>query len=575
MIPSTKIDLIAGVVLPLDYSNTLKFDNQNQQLNYFSDKIAMSFDKFQYIAISQSEGRIKIAVNIEYQPIQNVHYIHTLNKTGGIHCFYFVTKKNYISESVTEFEVKLDVFQTFQFSVVLKESFVERMHVDRWDSNHKPIWHYVDEGLDYGSEYLLENAYEVEHVGDTVFFLICASKNLEDSTDSNGSYFHHAPSPYTFYILPHNTVTNYNYYDTDGNKLHNLISFSKMLSDNAYIITCNFIPYLPFKFNVSEYSDGYMLTFSKTLSSVTVSSYNLLKLSNTLGNATQALATFDLTTDMNLPASFSKDNAMNYKYESKLLMYPYSYNLLTDWKSDPVVYKNEYFDNFGEQTLQITQNLSHFNKTIYSFEGYKNEVSSRTTAIVNQRVNDIPLLTDAYKNYILTRNASVVSGLGLSVAGGAIGGVASLVAGNYMGALSEGLSAFSSISQEIAKRQDLKNTPDTIRNAGNNINFDLAYDNTSLNIYRYTITEAYKNILASYWQMYGYRICSVTKPNITSRYYHNFLKGYINIDGNIDGSYIDEMEQAFQRGVNFWHYREGDVYFMNYSYDNVEVNLIG
>lgn len=111
-----------------DYKNQLTFANLTAQLNYFNSsgvKIR-SYDNYTYI---KKDGVIKVGENIDN--IIECNYLFYQN-TGFTTKWYFcfITNMEYINENCTAITFETDVFQTWQFQIVYKPSFIEREHVN-------------------------------------------------------------------------------------------------------------------------------------------------------------------------------------------------------------------------------------------------------------------------------------------------------------------------------------------------------------------------------------------------------------------------------------------------------------
>ena len=130
----------------------------------------------------------------------------------------------------------------------------------------------------------------------------------------------------------------------------------------------------------------------------------------------------------------------------------------------------------------------------------------------------------------------------------------------------------------MIKMQDLKNTPDSIRQTGNNAEFDIVDKNIGVNIYYISIKEEYLTRLYNYLYHYGYKCNNFKVPNTRSRYYFNYIKTIgATLSTNIDSEWAEEIKQVYDNGVTIWHYRDANTFkgINNYDYENVQVNLLG
>src|ERR1700752_89375 len=147
--PSTEVRLLS-VPWNNDYRNLMDFDSVAQQTSYMISKSSLFIDEFTY---QRQERTLKVLQNIDMLMFCN--YVMYKNDEYGLNKWFyaFVTAKRYINPFTTELVLETDVFQTWQFDVTFKDSFIERSHVDRWGATGLPLTNTVDEGLEYGSEY--------------------------------------------------------------------------------------------------------------------------------------------------------------------------------------------------------------------------------------------------------------------------------------------------------------------------------------------------------------------------------------------------------------------------------------
>jgi hypothetical protein len=193
--------------------------------------------------------------------------------------------------------------------------------------------------------------------------------------------------------------------------------------------------------------------------------------------------------------------------------------------------------------------------------------------------NELPLLTDAWKQYENTHKASLRTGL--LVQGSMLLGSAALgVATGGIGLVAAGGAAIAfggQIANALIKQQDIKNTPDDLVNTGDDVGLNFIKNNLYITENQYEIESSYKQRLFNYFKHYGYKCNDFKVPNLKSRYYYNYIKTIgCNIDSNIDNKYITRIREIFDKGITLWHYRDETTFkgIENYDYENVEMSLI-
>ena len=137
--PQTDVYLLK-VPLEINDINQLTFSNATAQHNYFNSLPKISVDNFTY---QRKDGTIRYGAN--FDDIIQYNYVMYRNDAYSNKWFYaFITGMEYLNDNVTAISIKTDVWQTWQFDLVYKRTFVEREHVnDDTIGNHT-----IDEGLE-------------------------------------------------------------------------------------------------------------------------------------------------------------------------------------------------------------------------------------------------------------------------------------------------------------------------------------------------------------------------------------------------------------------------------------------
>ncbi|MBO5713489.1 MAG: hypothetical protein J6R88_04755, partial [Clostridia bacterium] len=281
------------------------------------------------------------------------------------------------------------------------------------------------------------------------------------------------------------------------------------------------------------------------------------------------------------------------RFESKLLCYPYRYNVLTDWKNQPIILKNEYIGS-DKITVKYTQGIGFNAPARYWVDKYRKDPEGRFNSLIQLAQEDVPVITDAYYNYMLQnrnqlqadRTNALVSIAGNTLSGtvnGAIaGGSAGGIPGALFGGLTSGVGAMFSgginysnmIRDQQAKQGDLKNLPDTIVN-NNDTAFSVQDNNKHICLYRKKICCEFEEMLADVFNTSGYTVNRMKVPNLRSRLRYNYIKTMgANIVGSFNQEDLAKIKAIFNNGVTFWHYNTVNFKPFDYSLENIETSLI-
>lgn len=617
-IPTGEIYLLKNVPLTSTYEHTIDFKDASEQFSYFYSFLKKHLTKFTYVR----KEREFITVELPITELDDINYLIFRAAEGERLYYAFVSDKVYSNPNATTIFYSIDVLQTFQFDYKWKPSYIKQGHVDRWTPELKPIYSKTDEGLAYGSEYTVESAYRLQQSSSIKWLLVSVSSYkdvIPYDFAIESSRINPASSPFVCFLVPIgiNGASKFYWRGERDSEIAGDMIFNRAMRNGAlgnYVVSVSLMTYNPFI--KDEVIDGDKVYFTPDASIaelftvlvnygegdeaneaviLTISTADLVNASKTL-----AITEWNtgLTNSMPTAAQWEEIKANPYttkrdkRYESKLLCAPYRYNLLTDWRNEPIILKNEYMP-VDKLAVKYSMALSHNVPFRFWVEGYKNDPEGRYTSLMQPLAPEFPILNDAYYTYMLQNkntiqanltNALIGAGTGVvtgaisGATGGAIAGPYGALAGAAIGAVSGAaggvINVSSLIRSENAKQADLRAKPDTIVNS-NDSTFNIVDKNVDVNFYRMKICCENEEILAEIFNMYGYKVNRVDVPNIRSRSRFNYLQVYgANISGDISQIYIEQIKNIFMNGITVWHYNKEHFNMLDYSLENIEVNLI-
>ena len=119
--PQTNLFLLKNK-LTLDYKNQLTFASKEAQFNYFYNLPKIEIDNISY---QRKDSIIRFPEHIDN--LLEYNYCMYQNENYGNKWFYaFIVNMEYVNDSMTNIYIKTDVFQTWQFDLIYKQSFIER-----------------------------------------------------------------------------------------------------------------------------------------------------------------------------------------------------------------------------------------------------------------------------------------------------------------------------------------------------------------------------------------------------------------------------------------------------------------
>lgn len=624
-IPSGDIYLLRDVPLTSSYEHTIDFKNADEQFNYFYGFIKKQISKYTYIR----KEREYIAVELPLTDLDDVNYMLFRSADGERLYYAFVTDKAYSNPTSSVIFYSIDVMQTFQFDYKWNASYIRQAHVDRWTPEHKPIYSKTDEGLDYGTEYAVESAYRIEQDNEVRWLLVTlkdysAILSSGYSTDSSRADI---PSTFISALVPFSKKANVasDVYDGyvianasdvtiigggDENRISNYRGFIDAMLHNGlgnYVVSISLLSYNPFVLDTIDtgtadyqvhlnpsatYGLSRIKVFTDETSDATLSLLIIRTAPKELYNGILARADWDIGLT-SLPTSAQWDEIKKKPYttkrdkrfESKLLCAPYRYNLLTDWRTGPVIFKNEYMT---PDKIEVNYSFAptHNAPFRYWIKDYKRDPEGRYTTVSQPIAPEFPVINDEYASYILQNkntiqtnvtNAMINAGAGVisgAISGGGVGGAGGAIFGAATGAVQGALNVSALIRSENAKQQDLRAVPDGIIN-NNDSTFSVSDKTDVLTFYRMRICCENEEILGEIFNISGYKVNRVEIPNTRSRTRFNYIQtGGANITGPISQIYLSQIKQIFDTGITLWHYNKEHFNMLDYTYENIEVNLI-
>ena len=385
IIPNSEVRLIKNVPFSNNYKNVIQFNDKTSQENYFKSLPNIVTDDFKYV---RNNGTIKVPYYRD--EILEYNYLMFKNKAYGDKYFYaFITNISYINPNTSAISFELDVFQTWFMDVQFKPSYIEREHCQRWNSDGTPVINTIPEGLDYGSEYVYKGhtrLYDKTNNNKVKWLVIASTIDEEDLIGTSPEFQYCFSSQALCNNIVFIVAPMFEYGVADNWTLNGraLPSATEILRAFRYgsnlvkkAVSCYVTDYLPCWYTVTSVSG------TLAVSSQEINIYKAEYGREVNGNITNIIGI-----DLPILSIPSDDDIQNetwsfeliddkYKYlkngitESKLLMYPYSYNLLTDLQGDEFIVKNEY--NQGKSiAVDIRCALGVSNNVAYTIQGYLN-----------------------------------------------------------------------------------------------------------------------------------------------------------------------------------------------------------
>jgi hypothetical protein len=561
--PSSKLKLLK-CPLTLDNKNQLTFSNSQEQFNYFNSLPKLEVEEISYI---RKDSSLYYPENID--KLLNYNYCMYQNANYGDKWFYgFITNMEYIADENTKMTIVTDVFQTWQFDITWKESFVEREMIN---SNDDIIGkNRIVEGLETGEYFIkksyniaeLDHYYVIAYVGESI-----KVNELESiSTPQRGFKYNGVYSSVCFIVCNEN---GFNY-------MMNLMPNS----DNSNnILTIFTTPKLAF-------------TIPETSNSWSTNGYYVIN---------ENIFSTPLYKQLD-PLTSNSDFEGYVPRNKKLLQYPFTYIGFNPIKGDRKIFRFEDFYN-NTPYFEIESEINPNPNICVIPHNYKKSLTQETNKCIEETCTisgfpNVSYKTDTFNTW-LAQNQDIMSitmqqqstnyqqqtiqnyfntaQLGINTASSAMNNVSvenarkdtvqGLISASNIGVNQ----AFSeknyqlNVNMLMAQVEKQKMIPDTATLSANSTILGYGLLNDGI-FTHYTISREFAEKIDRYFDMYGYLTNTLKIPNLNNRPNWNFIKvTQANILANIPQTDLQTIKAMFEAGITLWHNKNT---FLDYSQNN-------
>lgn len=541
--PDSRIILLKSP-LKLDHSNQITFASVESQFTYFYGLTKLEHGSFSYI---RKEGVVRIPTHIAendglptYEDLLEYNYCMYQNTHYDMKWFYaYITDVSYANDGMATITLETDVFQTWQFDLVYKNSFVEREHV----SDDTIGLHTVPENVECG-EYVISDTGNIgsSYLSYTHMRVCIGTAWIPDNTPTMWASNRLIGNVYsgTYYFVLKTT--------TDASK------FIQGYADlgHAQDIQCLFM--IPDKLanitnsttwqtgGLGNQNDIYFITLHGSTGAINIDTAITISMQTTLNGYTPK--------------------------NKKLLCYPYNCLTITNNAGTMCEYRYEDFISNSPAFSLVGLQAPSCPMMLFPTSYKKNSTSASGYAwgLPLAKIPQGSWNADMYTNW-MTQNGVNIMGMRIDAATShaimgslqAMTGAATLSADGISGGLG---SMFGAITEQYRASM----IPNQIGGQTTVGDITFAYDKLMPTYYKMTIRSEYAQIIDNFFSMYGYKVNLLKTPNIHKRTYWDYIKTIdVNLEGNIPEKDLDEIRRMFNAGCTFWHDTSK---FLDYSQTN-------
>lgn len=527
--PITKVILLK-CPLELDNNNQLTFNNIDSQQNYFNSLPKIEYENFTY---QRHDGYIRIPANQD--TIMNYNYVAYQNANYNDKWFYaFITRIEWQNPNMTDVYIKTDVFQTWQFELEYKPSFIEREHV-----NDDTIGlHTVPESVETG-DYMVQGVYK-DTMGSADYIVVMAS--TVDPTLTAGGEYTGGPNGGGIYG---GVSAGYRLYTFDPTQptLSKVIKAFDEAGVSSAIVGLFMCPRKMIVPNLTIEIDNYEVPNSYT--------------TNTLA--------FEVPKPSSLLNYQPKNN--------KLLTYPYRYLEVTNNNGMSGIYNYEYFSQpFADFIIDFVPTIGC--SIMLSPNSYKDYATKPIypEGLTGAKFPVAGWQNDVFTNWLTQNGVNIALNMGFNTLSTFTGGASTalgMVSNNpwaTLGGLQQVSSSIENIASTVGSIYEHSLIPPQANGQTNIGDVTFSRGNCCFTAYQMSIKPEFAKIIDNYLSMFGYKVNIVKIPNITGRQNWNYVKTIgLNLVANIPQTAIEELKTIFDKGITLWH---NPTTFLDYSQSN-------
>ena len=541
--PNTNIYLLR-TPFELDNLNQLTFNSKQAQTDYF---LSLSRQELIEATFQRKDNYIEFETNevFTFDVLLTYNYCMYQNTSYDDKWFYaFIESAEYVNDGLARLKIKTDVFQTWQFDMLWRESFIEREHLAKSDDILGA--NLVPENLETG-EYIVNEIQNYSFLGNDPYADMCyivastsqpiaglAKDTIAGSKMYNGIY----------------TGCTYYRYDNAG-AIDTILSMFANDGKTDAIVGIFMAPK-----TLAPLDDG----------GGTAQTLREVKQSNVPYTETIEVSYIN-TIDNYTP------------HNKKVLCYPYNYLLVSNNIGQDIIYHWEKFRGTNNIAVFHLNAILNPGCSVHLIPWNYNSVNPLLDSYYDETITlgKFPICsfqTDMYTNW-LTQNSINILGrtttidelnMASSVISAGIGALTSAGSNNMAGVGLSLAQGFQGVTTSLMQQKQHNMITPNLNGKLNSADVVYASGLNCFYFYKMSVTEQFARRIDSYFDMYGYATNKLKLPNLNNRSNWNFIKTInANIVGNIPQSDLQELKSIFNNGVTLWH---NPLYFLDYSQNN-------
>lgn len=552
VMPNTNIKLLKGIPIDADYNNTLYFETEDDQKNFFdlyAEQVGnIVITKNNYIR--STDNSVKVMGNKNDFIDFNYMLFENIRDNGYKRYYAFIDKVEYINEKTTEIFFTVDVMQTWYFEHTIGFTYVEREHSETDEIGENII----PEGIDPG-EMICFNKYEVGPIG--------------TADDPLYNYW-----TFDIWYVPNEKIINYDGLLTSSD--FTVTAADKTENDGFYI-------------EHTLFNGGQKISIQGVIDESTQqqAGININKLiikiienSGTLVAIYQYPTRYAVegTTAIPYPTGFDFNNDSFQPVNNKMYTSPYIDILVSNNNGSTNKYSFENFNGNAAKFKTIFSKSPQPASLIYPLNYLGDSGYDKNITCDNFFRN--PFSVDTFEKWwsenkssfttsqVTSAITAVVAAIGAGIAAAGTGGAAVPVI------LAAGTSGLAGIANGVATLADRQNAPDSYNTSAYTPVIRFTEKRPLYTIYVRTAKPEIARCIDEFFTMYGYatkrvKIPNIKNPDAKKRPKFNYIKTVncqivYKTETTSPAGVDKELAAIYDKGITFWtNYNEVGQYQLN------------
>lgn len=569
--PSSDLRLLR-VPIELDEKNQIDFNNVQAQTAYFLGiSNYVEEENFTYI---RQDGIIRFPACKD--DIINYNYVMYRNSAYSNKWFYaFITKMEYINDNMTAISIEEDTFQTWQFDVTYKQSFIEREHV----TDDTPGANLKEEGLATG-DFMINSTHastSTDFVGvvtSTEDFIEVLTGTRQTSTNNWGNprFIGGVPSGCDVLAFP---LTQFSSTSTEAYALDEILRIFALAGKSDAITGVYVVPKSCLKITYPSTNPWTALYWNSSTGKYQLDAPTLY---TKWFCFSRDFILYNEEVTITRPTTIDTYTPRN----KKLLTEQFNYLLVDNNSGSSAKYAYELFGTTNP--IFRVYSVPTPGGSIRAIPQYYNGPNANNLAGING--GKLPIGswdTDVYTNWLTQNGVNIFGtklnatqagliGAGLGTAltvggalvGGALtGGIGLATAGLVGLGVANGFGDVMGVMKEDYQHSIVPQQAEGNLNSGD---VTFATGNAKITFYNMCIRRQYAEAIDSFFDTFGYKVNTFKVINYHTRTYWNYIKTQVcNIVGEIPQDSLMNFKKIFNSGITIWH---DSTKFLDYSQSN-------